>query len=187
MTSNDDTMQYLMITELQRLYRGTDRIFDRNRDCFLCMTHNVHFYLNVQPHGAIEDKHGRTKYDKYNFYIIRDKTFFKVEKEEDDFKTHYEALWMELNDLFESGHLNSMLNSMRRIVETFMLFNKIHPDHFYKGKDEHRKMFNVHSHAAIDELSADAIGKTKEQLRDMFKYLFYDNEFEEHFDSYWKH
>lgn len=186
MTSNDDTMQYLIITELQRLYRGIESIFDRNRDCFVCMTHNVHFYLNVQPQGSRKDEHGRTKYDKNNFFIIRNQTFFRVEKEEDDFKTHYEALWMELNDLYESGHMNSMLNSMRRIVETFIKFNKIHPDHFYKEKDEHRKMFDVHSHAAIDELSADAIGKTKEQLCEMFKNLFTENDFKDHFYTYWK-
>ncbi|HCB4279990.1 TPA: AAA family ATPase, partial [Listeria monocytogenes] len=48
MNSNDDTMQYLIITELQKLYSGIDKNkFNHEKDYFLCLTHNVHFYLNV--------------------------------------------------------------------------------------------------------------------------------------------
>ena len=187
MNSNDDTLQYLIITELQKLYRGTNKIFDRNKDIFICMTHNVHFYLNVQPQGYFKDKKGRTKYDKNNFYILRNGKFFRVKSHKEDFKTSYEALWIELNYLYENDYLNSMLNSMRRIVETFIKFNKIHQDQFYKDKDEHLKIFNVNSHEAIDTLSADSIGKTKEELSVMFKELFIESGFESHYDNYWKH
>lgn len=186
MNSNDDTLQYLIITELQKLYRGTNKIFEKNNDIFVCMTHNVHFYLNVQPQGHFKDKNGKSKYEKNNFYILRNKNFFKVENHKEDFKTSYEALWMELNDLYQNNYLNSMLNSMRRIVETFMKFNKIEQDKFYEDKDEHLKIFNVNSHGAIDTLSADSIGKTKEELSSMFKELFIQNGYEPHYNSYWK-
>lgn len=187
MNSNDDTLQYLIITELQKLYRGTNKIFDRNKDVFICMTHNVHFYLNVQPHGYYEDKNGKTKYDKNCFYILKNGEFCRIKSQSEDFKTSYEALWMELNDLYENNYLNSMLNSMRRIVETFIKFNKINQDKFYKDKEEHLKIFNVNSHDAIDNLSAESIGKTKDELSIMFKELFKENGYESHYNSYWKH
>ncbi|MBG9979385.1 AAA family ATPase [Facklamia lactis] len=187
MTSNDDTLQYLMITELQRLYRGSNKIFDREKDIFICMTHNIHFHLNVQPHGSFEDKNGKTKYDKNYFYLIRNGKFNRITSEKDDFKTSYESLWIELNDLYENNYLNSMLNSMRRIVETFIKFNRIHQKNFYKEKEEHLKIFNVNSHEAIEEISAEAIGKSKEQLATMFKELFASNGYETHFQTYWNH
>lgn len=49
--SNDDTMQYLIITELIRLYQGNKNkgeksfTFNKDRDFFLCLTHNAHFFL----------------------------------------------------------------------------------------------------------------------------------------------
>lgn len=44
MSSNDDTMQYLIIWELQRLYQNRDRNkFDVNKDIMVILTHNVHF------------------------------------------------------------------------------------------------------------------------------------------------
>lgn len=187
MTSNDDTLQYLMITELQRLYRGTNKIFKREEDIFICMTHNIHFHLNVQPQGSFEDKNGRTKYDKNYFYVICNGKFKRINSEKDDFKTSYESLWIELNDLYENNYLNSMLNSMRRIVETFIKFNRIHQEKFYEDKEEHLKIFNVNSHEAIDEISAEAIGKNKEQLANMFRDLFKSNGYDTHFNTYWKH
>ncbi|MCL4575988.1 AAA family ATPase, partial [Fusobacterium nucleatum] len=46
MNSNDDTMQYLIIEELQKLMK---ELFQNNKDNkFILMTHNVHFYINVK-------------------------------------------------------------------------------------------------------------------------------------------
>ena len=124
MSSNDDKMQYLIIWELQKLYQNKDRDkFDSNRDIMVILTHNVHFYLNVQPHGYFKDEKHRTKYDKNNFYRIDHHAFIKISTDKEDFKTSYEALWVELKDLYECGHELSMLNTMRRIIETFMKFN----------------------------------------------------------------
>ena len=96
MNSNDDTMQYLIITEIQKLYQGKYKNrFNANNDFFICMTHNAHFYLNVQP----------------------------------------------------------------------------------------RKLFNVNSHA-VDDLSAELIGKNKEDILEMFKEIFYNNNANEHYDNY---
>lgn len=185
MTSNDDTMQYLIITELQKLYRGSNKILNNQKDIFICLTHNVHFYLNVQPQGNFKDKNGRTKYDKNYFYWLSNGVFKHITSEKEDISTHYEGLWMELKELFNHNHLNTMLNSMRRIIETYVHFNKIHPNKFYNEKEAHKKIFDVNSHS-VDDLSADIIGKSREDLLNMFEVLFIENDAEEHFKSYWK-
>ena len=51
MTSNDDTMQYIMIGEIQKYYRDL-----KDSNYFILLTHNVHFYLNVRPNTAIKYK-----------------------------------------------------------------------------------------------------------------------------------
>lgn len=186
MSSNDDKMQYLIIWELQKLYQNKDRDkFDSNRDIMVVLTHNVHFYLNVQPHGYFKDEDGRTKYDKNNFYRIDHHEFIKILNEKEDFKTGYEALWVELKDLYECGHELSMLNTMRRIIETFMKFNALKQDVFYQDNEQYLKLFNVNSHG-IDDPSAVQYTESIDEMRDLFYQIFKDNHYEEHFKHYWK-
>ena len=186
MSSNDDKMQYLIIWELQKLYQNKDRDkFDSNRDIMVVLTHNVHFYLNVQPHGYFKDENGRTKYDKNNFYRIDHHEFIKILNEKEDFKTGYEALWVELKDLYECGHELSMLNTMRRIIETFMKFNALKQDSFYQDNEQYLKLFNVNSHG-IDDPSAVQYTESIDEMRDLFYQIFKDNHYEEHFKHYWK-
>ena len=185
MSSNDTTMQYLITWELQRLYQGKDKNkYDINNDIMVILTHNVHFYLNVQPHGNFKDDQGRTKYDKNNFYRIDNHKFVKITSEKEDFKTSYEALWVELKDLYNCGHKNSMLNTMRRIIETYMKFNSLKQETFCKDNEDYLKLFNVNSHS-IDDLSAESYSETKEQMRDLFRQIFEDNGGINHFNSYW--
>ena len=186
MSSNDDKMQYLIIWELQKLYQNKDRDkFDSNRDIMVILTHNVHFYLNVQPHGYFKDEKNRTKYDKNNFYRIDHHAFIKISTDKEDFKTSYEALWVELKDLYECGHELSMLNTMRRIIETFMKFNALKQDIFYQDNEQYLKLFNVNSHG-IDDPSAVQYTESINEMRDLFYQIFKDNHYEEHFKHYWK-
>lgn len=186
MNSNDDIMQYLIIFELQKLYQGNDRKkYSPEDDNIIILTHNIHFYLNVQPQKSFKDKNGKTKYDKSNFYHIRKRKFNKITSEKEDFKTSYEALWMELHDLYECGHKNSMLNSMRRIIETYTKFNSLNPTEFYRGNEEYQKLFNVNSHS-IDDLEAELITEEKEQMKKLFKNIFFENGAEKHFQKHWK-
>ncbi|MFM1598226.1 AAA family ATPase [Streptococcus mutans] len=185
MSSNDATMQYLITWELQRLYQGKDRSkYDVNKDIMIILTHNVHFYLNVQPHGNFKDNKGRTKYDKNNFYRIDNHQFVKINNEKEDFKTSYEALWVELKDLYDCGHINSMLNTMRRIIETYMKFNSLKQEKFYHSNEQYLKLFNVNSHS-IDDLSAESYTETKEEMKQLFHQIFEENGCEEHFKNYW--
>ena len=186
MSSNDDKMQYLIIWELQRLYQGKDRDkFNEDRDIMVILTHNIHFYLNVQPHGNFKDKKDRTKYDKNNFYRIDHHEFIKILSEKEDFKTNYEAMWVELKDLYECGHKLSMLNTMRRIIETFLKFNALNQEIFYKDNEQYLKLFNVNSHG-IDDTSAVQYTETIDEMRALFYQIFKDNQYEEHFEHFWK-
>ena len=186
MSSNDDKMQYLIIWELQRLYQGKDRDkFNEDRDIMVILTHNIHFYLNVQPHGNFKDKNDRTKYDKNNFYRIDHHEFIKILSEKDDFKTNYEAMWVELKDLYECDHKLSMLNTMRRIIETFLKFNALNQEIFYKDNEQYLKLFNVNSHG-IDDTTAVQYTETIDEMRALFYQIFKDNHYEEHFKHYWK-
>ncbi len=195
MNSNDDSMQYLIITEIQKLYQGKNKQrFDHQKDYFLCLTHNVHFYLNVQPQGNFKEKFKnpnnpegklieKSKYDKNGFYWLENGKFKRILSETEDINTHYEHLWFELEYLYKKNMLNSMLNSMRRIIETYLHFNKINPDKFYENYEEHRKLFNVNSHG-IDDYTAEIIGKDKKRTLEMFRQIFEANEAINHYDNY---
>ncbi len=76
-----------------------------------------------------------------------------------------------------------MLNSIRRIIETFTKFNRI--DNFYQGNREAQKLFNVNSHS-IDDLQSELNGKGREQIIAMMKKCFKDVNLEKHFNSHWK-
>lgn len=185
MNSNDDTMQYLMITELQKIYQGKEPAkFNPSRDYFLCLTHNVHFYLNIQPHGNFKDKNDLTKYDKNNFYRIENKRFKLIKNEKEDFKTSYAGLWIELQELCKNNYKFSILNSMRRIIETFMKFNNIPQDIFYGNNEQYLKLFNVNSHS-IDDLDHELFTESSEELKELFRQIFVDNGFKDHFNNYW--
>lgn len=193
MNSNDDTMQYLIITEIMKLYRNQYKDkFNSQKDYFLCLTHNAHFYLNVQPQGNFKEKKmidGElvkvSKYDKNNFYRLENGDVKLISSQKEDFRTHYELLWIELRSLYEMDLLNSMLNSMRRIIETYVKFNKIESQSFYQNKEEHNKLFNVNSHS-IDDHSMEIVGKDKDTLIAMFKEVFKENNAINHFETYWK-
>lgn len=124
MNSNDDTMQYLIITELQKILKdteknelGQDMDTKFKNDIKVIMTHNNHFYLNV--------KYGIKNYNNNYFYHFRkgDKTAIKLlTSEKDDFKTNYEQLWQELIFLYDSKKPEFMINPIRRICESFEKF-----------------------------------------------------------------
>lgn len=190
MNSNDATMQYLIITELQKLYgqkkpysRDT---FDPSKDYFVLLTHNVHFYLNVPPMGNYEDNKGRTKYDKNNFYFIQDGKFVKITSSKQDLKNSYDSLWSELKVLQEHGFSNSMLNSMRRIIQTYLEFTGTEQDTFYQNNAQYLKLFNVNSHSATDDVSTQAFSETPSELVALFKGIFEDNGVVDHFNAHWK-
>lgn len=193
MTSNDDTMQYLMIGEIQKFYSKL-----ANDSFLIILTHNCHFYLNVRPNTGkkyqIRKKDGSKEeishYKKYgNFHLYSDgthTTIKSIEKGKQDFTTSYEMLWKELAFLYNASDATSdlMLNPCRKICETYMHFTKKGIESFYGTNTNAKKLFDVNQHS-IDDLEAEQNGKTKEEIKIILEELFKSNNSEEHFKAYW--
>ena len=135
MTSNDDTMQYLMIGAIQKLYREL-----KEGNYFVLLTHNCHFYLNVRPNTGITYKENGEEisfYGKYGIYHLfsdgKRTTIKGISKGTQDFKTSYETLWKELVFLHDADDAapDLMLSPCRKICETYMNFTKKGIDAFY--------------------------------------------------------
>lgn len=192
MTSNDDTMQYLMMGEIQKFYQNI-----KDGNYFVLLTHNTHFYLNVRPDEKTKfktkDNKGNKKeisrYEKYgHFRLMTDgklTSILEIQRGRQDFKTNYELLWKELVFLYEADAPDLMLNPCRKICETYTHFMKKDVGLFYGESKNAKKLFDVNQHA-IDDLEAEQNGKTKDEIRDILKGLFKQNGAEEHFNSYWK-
>lgn len=189
MTSNDDTMQYTMIGEIQKYYRNP-----KDGNYFLLLTHNVHFYLNVRPDTAIKYKVSGEEisfYEKFGVYHLfsdgKRTTIQLIDKGKKDFKTSYETLWKELTFLYQATDATPdlMLNPCRKICETYMNFTKKGKETFYGENTNAKKLFDVNQHS-IDDMEAEQNGKTREEIKDILASLFKQNDAEEHFNNYWK-
>lgn len=186
MDSNDDLMQYIIITEIQDLMKLIDK--KRVSDILVIMTHNSHFYINVKYNRLYKDGLDRNGAQKIgdNFLRLQKEggvTRIKIlESEGQDFSTNYELLWKELRFLYDNDKPNLMLNSIRRIIETYTKFNK--SDNFYGENKEAQKLFNVNSHS-IDDLEAELNGKTKDQIIELMRACFNSNNAKNHFKTHW--
>ncbi|POY44663.1 hypothetical protein C3007_04980 [Avibacterium gallinarum] len=183
MNSNDDTFQYVIIETLQRL---AQKLNGENK--LIILTHNAHFYLNVKY--GFDNK--RESYSKNNFIRLekldRKVQIKHIESKQDDFKTNYESLWLELEVLFLNDDIKEtmILNPIRRIIETYTKFNGFSLTEFYSDISGAKKLFDVNSHA-IDDLEAELNGKTKEDILILMKECFKKNHSLKHFEQYWKH
>lgn len=187
MDSNDDMMQYIIITEIQGLMKAIDK--NNNNNTLIIMTHNVHFYINIKYNRLYIDGPDRfgneIKCDRFIRLEKKDnKINIKViESEGKDFSTSYELLWKELYFLYENDKPELMLNSIRRIIETFQKFNEKYD--FYSDHKEAQKLFNVNSHS-IDDLEAELNGKDADDLYHLMQDCFETNGYSNHFKLHWK-
>lgn len=185
MNSNDDTMQYLIIEELQKLMK---ELFQNNKDNkFILMTHNVHFYINVKYDFDKDDDYKKRR----NFIrLVSDTKKTKInyiKNKDEDFKTNYESLWHETKILSTLSSCDPaiLLNPIRRIVETYTKFNGVDKKVFLSKIEGAKKFFDVNSHS-IDDLEADLNGKSKENIIEIFKECFEKNNSIEHLKKFWK-
>lgn len=175
MNSNDDTVQYLIISMLQKLLKNL-----KSSQQLFILTHNIHFYLNTRYRWW--EKKAR---NKSTFHLLKtgNKTVYKQIKDcEDDFKSSYQALWSDLKWLYEEHKVNLMLGPLRRIFETYSKFLCI--EDIFHSDIEAQKLFNVNLHE-IDDFEADLNGKTREDLIRKVYLIFKNNNAEEHFNEYW--
>jgi len=189
MTSNDDTMQYVMIGEIQKFYRNL-----KDGNYFILLTHNVHFYLNVRPNTAAKYKVDGKEVSFYKKFGVchlhsdgKRTTITCIENGSHDFKTSYETLWKELIFLYNAADATPdlMLSPCRKICETYMNFTKKGIETFYGNNTNAKKLFDVNQHA-IDDMEAEQNGKTKDDIRCIMGNLFKQNDAYDHFDNYWK-
>ena len=107
MNSNDDTAQYLIISELQNLLNSSDsQIF--------ILTHNAHFYINTRYQWWRKDKQ-----NKVTIRLIKrgnTSDVILINNEDSDIKTSYDGLWSEVKWLYEQDKPDYMLNPIRRIL-----------------------------------------------------------------------
>ncbi|MCP1101001.1 ABC-type Mn2+/Zn2+ transport system ATPase subunit [Aequitasia blattaphilus] len=177
MNSNDDTVQYLIITEIQKLIK------DIRDDQIFILTHCTHFYLNARYNWWRNSK--KDTYNKTTFHLKRVGNKSSIElitSERDDIKTNYDALWREVKFLYEEHKPDFMINPIRRIFETYQKFNGI--DDLYKNDAESQKLFNVNSHSIVD-LEADLNGKDEDAIISKVRQIFEANNAGEHFRTYW--
>lgn len=185
MTSNDDTVQYFMLEELNKLL---DKVSKANKDIFVLLTHNVFFYQGL-IHDLVNSRNSKIRpYEKYNFYkLLKVDDVVQinlVKNKADDFLNSYDGLWYELAFLYKQDKPRLMLNPIRRIIETFVLFNGI--DGFYSNSKDAKRLFNVNSHGNI-VFDVDIVGISREALIEKMKKLFIDNNYGSHFEKHWKY
>lgn len=181
MNSNDDTMQYVIIEELQKLMR---RVKGENK--FILLTHNNHFYLNVKYGFDRDESYGKNTFMRFN-YNGHNIEFKPIQTKNEDFKTNYDAFWKELEFLYDSQDASAamLLNPCRRITETFIKFNCLKLEGMLGTVTGAQKMFNVNSHS-IDDLEADLNGMEKMDIIKMLQECFKGVNAEEHFENHCK-
>lgn len=190
MSSNDDTMQYLMISEFSKFYNNFKS--SQQKGLILMMTHNCQFFLNSRPskvglrHNDEDFVEFYQKNAYYHFLSNGDKTnILKITNEEEDFSNNYELLWRELRFLYNNNKPALMLSPARKICETYCNFNSIKPNKFYMNNNAARKLFNTNQHAPYD-FDADQNGKTKEEIVNILEDVFRKNNAIDHFENNWK-
>lgn len=187
MNSNDDSVQYLIIAELNKLINFCNK--SNHNNTLVVLTHNKHFYLNQKYEIEYNNKKQKNDLDKdFLYHMLSNKVatvFVRIKEPERDFKTSYEQLWEELAFLANNtseDNSSLLLNPIRRIIETFTKFNNLRPREFYHNADadELYKLNNVNSHS-IDDLESELSGKSKKEILEMFKHCFVANDSFEHF------
>lgn len=180
MTSNDDAFQYLITNKIKELCEQ----IKKSTDCLILLTHNSHFYLNVQPEFPLRYNYENGNIGHFHFLISNNLTTIKsINKEKNDFKTNYAMLWKELHFLFDNHQPDLMLGCCRRICENYKEFTcKIN---FYRDNEAAKKLFDVNQHSMYDTES-EPNGKSEDEIIAILKNLFEKNGGIDHFKAYWQ-
>ena len=183
MNSNDDAMQYVMTGELRLLCR------ECKDDRVVIMTHNGHFYINLL-YDWDRDKQMKDKVKRIHLRRLSSDgaEFNVIEKAEDDIKTCYRGLWLDLRFIYECREASPrlLLNPIRRIVDTYEMFNGLQKGSFFSNASKDlNKLSNLGSHG-LDDLEYEITYKEKEELMEDFRKAFCKNNAKNHFNRWWK-
>lgn len=175
MNSNDDSVQYMIISEIQHLLKNSE-----NKQIFI-LTHNMHFYLNTR-YRWWDNK----KSLKKTYHLIKSskKSSVKLIEKENDITTSYKSLWAEVGWLYNQHKPEFMLNPLRRILETYRNFNGIENEEMFEQDAEAQKLFNVNSHG-LEDLIVNLNGKDEAAIINKVKKIFENINGLDHFNYYW--
>lgn len=180
MNSNDDSMQYVIMEELNKI------ISKNNNSKSIIMTHNKHFYINITYNKS---RNNNSKVDFYHLLSNGKTTVLKhITNANEDFKTSYESLWNELIFLYSQNNISDsmLLNPIRRILETFTKFNVINiKSGIYDKVSGANRLFNINSHS-IDDYEAELNGLNREQIIELLKKCFEVVGAVDHFKKYFE-
>lgn len=177
--SNDDTMQYMIMSEIKKL---CEKDIFKNKSKFVILSHNTHFFINIRPYGSA--KYGK-RYSSFNLITgLNEKTdVIKITGPENDLKTNYDTLWINLVSGYLDNNPDNMLNNARRICGSFAEFNRIDINDFY-GDGDIKKMLDVNSHEISGE-EMRAAGTNAARLKQSIEQLFCKRGFKDHFENHW--
>ncbi len=177
--SNDDTMQYMIMFEIKKIY---EKDIFKKKSKIIILSHNTHFFINVRPHGPA--RYGK-QYSSFNLITsLNEKTdIIKITGVENDLRTNYDALWINLVSSYLDNNPGNMCNNARRICGSFADFNKININDFCGGSDI-KKMLDVNSHEISGEEMRES-GTTAIRLKQSIEQLFCQRGFKDHFKNHW--
>lgn len=180
MNSNDINMQYIIIDELNKLIEKVNKndIIEK----LIIMTHNHHFYINLAgfPRKRYDDcQHLRFVSNGINTSVLT------IANKNEDFKSSYDSLWQDLKFVYSSreGSAGLLCNISRRIIDSFINFNSMTKNDFYKDNGDAKKLFDVNSHELYD-LDADFFSLDKKTIIKSLYKCFESNNAKEHFKNY---
>ena len=177
--SNDDTMQYMIMSEIKKI---CDKDAFKKKNKIIILSHNTHFFINIRPYGSA--KYGK-RYNSFNLITsLNEKTdIAKITGPENDLRTNYDTLWINLVSSYLDNNPDGMFNNARRICNSFADFNRIGINDFY-GDSDIKKMLDVNSH----EISSEEIkmtGTSAARLKRSIEQLFCERGFKDHFKNHW--
>ncbi|MBW3087452.1 AAA family ATPase [Bifidobacterium sp. 82T24] len=196
MNSNDDASQYLMYSYIQQYYGATKKGPKQKNDddIFILLTHNAHFFLNVRPYMWKPD------YKAIACFLLRKAANHTeiqqvANKDTDDIKTGYAALWHELRYAHQHNQAGFMWNPLRRIITTFSNFAGVPSLEELISKDadttdcaiagEIKKGMDVNSHELYD-IDVDPNCYQCEDILRFARWYFAQVGYSAHFDHFWK-
>ncbi len=172
-------MQYMIMFEIKKIY---EKDIFKKKSKIIILSHNTHFFINVRPHGPA--RYGK-QYSSFNLITsLNEKTdIIKITGVENDLRTNYDALWINLVSSYLDNNPGNMCNNARRICGSFADFNKININDFCGGSDI-KKMLDVNSHEISGEEMRES-GTTAIRLKQSIEQLFCQRGFKDHFKNHW--
>lgn len=180
MNSNDISMQYIIIDELNKLIEKVNK--NDSIEKLIIMTHNHHFYINLA--GFPRKRYDYCQHLRFVSNGINTSVLTIANKNE-DFKSSYDSLWQDLKFVYSSkeGSAGLLCNISRRIIDSFINFNSMTKNDFYKDSGDAKKLFDVNSHELYD-LDADFFSLDKKTIIKSLYKCFESNNAKEHFKNY---